>query len=91
MVYVDPAVHPYRGMLMCHMIADTHEELIVMVKRIGVQVRWIQHAGTPKEHFDICKAKRTLAVKYGAVELGWAEIGGKIKSKRVKQFYKIGK
>jgi hypothetical protein len=26
-VYVDQAVHPYRRMIMCHMVADTREEM----------------------------------------------------------------
>lgn len=54
---------------MCHMTADSHDELIAMAKRIGVQVKWIQYEGTWKEHFDICKSKRALAVKQGAIEL----------------------
>ena len=35
-VYVDGATHVYGGMRMCHMIADTREELLVMVDKIGV-------------------------------------------------------
>lgn len=65
-VYVDSMFTPYRGMRMCHMMADTTHELLAMVDRIGVDRRWIQHPGTPREHFDIAASKRTLAIAAGA-------------------------
>ena len=68
-VYVDDWGADFRGMIMCHMIADSREELLKMVDKIGVQRKWIQKAGTYAEHFDICLSKRKLAVKAGAVEL----------------------
>lgn len=49
---------------MCHMIADTDEELRAMASNIGVQQKW--HQG---DHFDICKTKRRLAVTSGAIEI----------------------
>lgn len=52
-VYVDEAIWPFGRMMMCHMIADTREELFAMVDTIGVQRKWIQHKDTPGEHFDI--------------------------------------
>lgn len=76
-VYVDPAVWPFGRMLMCHMWADSLDELHAMVDRIGVQRKWIQGHPTlslPQArkaswvHFDISKAKRDLAVAAGAVE-----------------------
>lgn len=54
---------------MCHMIADTTHELLNMVDHIGVNRKWIQNKGTYREHFDICKSKRELAVLFGAVEI----------------------
>lgn len=67
-VYVDKSAHGFGRMVMCHMIADTPEELRAMAWRIGVAVRWFQaESSTP--HFDICKAKRALAIAAGAVEL----------------------
>ena len=68
-VYVDNMEAPYRGMIMCHMLADSTEELLDMADRIGVARKWLQGAGSHREHFDICKTKRALAVKAGAVEL----------------------
>lgn len=66
-VYVDRAFIAYRGMLMCHMVADSLDELHVMADKIGVSRRHFQaDASTP--HYDICKTKRTKAVKHGAIE-----------------------
>ena len=53
------------------MIADTHEELIAMASRIGVQLKWIQDEGTYSEHFDIAMTKRRLAISYGAIEISY--------------------
>jgi hypothetical protein len=72
-VYVDDMRAPFGRMVMCHMTADSTEELLAMADRIGVQRRWLQHAGTPKEHFDISLGKRALAVRAGAVEVTWRE------------------
>ena len=66
-VYVDPPKYPYRRMIMCHMVADTLDELHGMADRIGVARRWFQPKSSP--HYDICKSKRSLAIKYGAVEV----------------------
>jgi len=65
MVYVDESKHPYGRMMMCHMMADTTEELLAMADRIGVARRWLQKAGTPYEHFDISKGKRAEASANG--------------------------
>lgn len=72
-VYVDDmfAEHRVRGrrMLFSHMIADTSEELEAMADHIGVQRKWIQYPGTPKEHYDVVASKRALAIKAGAVPI----------------------
>lgn len=65
-VYVDDPIHPFGRMMMCHMVADTRDELVDMARRIGVAVFWIQKIDTPREHFDICKSKRAKAIKAGA-------------------------
>lgn len=67
-VYVDDFRATFGRMKMCHMIADSKAELLAMADAIGVHRRWIQSEGTPREHFDICLAKRALAVKRGAIE-----------------------
>lgn len=82
-VYVDDMRAPYRGMKMCHMAADSTQELLEMADKIGVQRKWIQYAATWKEHFDICLSKRALAIKEGAQEIDTRELVGHImKSKQ---------
>lgn len=68
-VYVDSMRAPYGRMVMCHMIADSSVELFAMAATIGVGLRWVQHKGTPREHFDIALSKRALAVAAGAKEI----------------------
>jgi hypothetical protein len=75
-VYVDTMRAPFGRMLMCHMWADTREELFAMADRIGVARRWFQrpdYLGIPGmhaswEHFDVAQSKRRLAVAAGAIE-----------------------
>jgi hypothetical protein len=69
-VYVDSMRAPYGRLVMCHMIADTDEELRAMADKIGVQQKW--HQG---DHFDIALSKRALAVAAGAVEISWKQAG----------------
>lgn len=81
-VFVDSPIYSFGRMKMCHMLADTHDELIAMADAIGVNRKWIQHEGTPREHFDVCKSKRELAVKLGAIEVTGRDIALKIRQKR---------
>lgn len=66
-VYIDDFNAPFGRMLMCHMMADTREELLAMVDKIGVQRRWEQTEGR-FPHFDICLSKKKIAIKHGAIE-----------------------
>lgn len=72
-VYVDDMRAKLGRLIMCHMIADTEDELLDMADRIGVVRRWHQHPGTPSSHFDIALSKRALAIKAGAVEITWRQ------------------
>jgi hypothetical protein len=75
MVYVDNFNAPYRNMVMCHMIADTTEELLAMADKIGVNKKWIQDAGTYNEHFDISLGKKKLAIEADAKSISMMELG----------------
>ena len=61
MVYVDAPRHRLGRMIMCHMMADTEEELHAMAARIGVARRHFQG-----DHYDICKTMRGRAIALGA-------------------------
>lgn len=68
MVYVDSAFIPFRRMKMCHMIADTLEELHGMAEAVGMRREWFQvNASFP--HYDIAKSRRKRAIELGAVVL----------------------
>lgn len=80
-VYVDNSSHRFGHMVMCHMIADSSSELHAMADRIGVARRHFQgDASTP--HYDICKSKRALAVKHGAVMVTSRELVEQIRRLR---------
>ena len=81
-VYVDTMRASYGRMVMCHMIADSTEELLAMVDRIGVARKWIQDAGTHREHFDIALSRKALAIQAGAIEVSWRDLAIKIRDRR---------
>lgn len=81
-VYVDNMRAAFGRMVMCHMIADTEEELLAMADRIGVARRWHQFPGTPRSHFDIALSKRKLAVEAGAVEITWRQLAERTYARR---------
>lgn len=75
-VYVDDVRHRFGNMIMCHLWADTLEELLAMVDKIGVQRKWIQghqslsfgkHRNASWVHFDIALTKKAAAIRHGAV------------------------
>lgn len=82
MVYIDDARIPYGRMIMCHMIADSRDELIAMARKIGVSTRWLQDNGSYKEHIDVCWSKRSEAVKNGATEVGVKDLARILLSRR---------
>jgi hypothetical protein len=84
-VYVDDWKAPYHGMLMCHMVADTTEELLAMADRIGVKRKWIQKPNTSWEHFDVCLTKRDKAIREGAKLVSAKDIARLTLSKRTTQ------
>lgn len=71
-VYVDRSRHKLGRMLMCHMAADTLDELHAMAERLGVRRHFQDKPGMP--HYDLCKATRRKAVDAGAVEVTSREI-----------------
>ncbi|HDR9135932.1 DUF4031 domain-containing protein [Burkholderia vietnamiensis] len=86
-VYVDDMYRHEIGKLgrmkMSHLIADTTDELLTMVREIGVNPKWIQHAGTRDEHFDIAISKRAAAIAAGAVPITYEQCGAMNKRRKV--------
>lgn len=82
MVYIDSFNAPFGRMLMCHMLADNTMELLLFAEAIGVNLKWIQDAGTSREHFDICQSKKRIALSLGAQQASIGEMG-RIMEKRI--------
>ncbi|WP_334034712.1 DUF4031 domain-containing protein [Burkholderia cepacia] len=86
-VYVDDIYRHEIGKLgrmkMSHLIADTTDELLAMVREIGVNPKWIQHPGTRDEHFDIAVSKRAAAIAAGAIPITYRECGAMNKRRKV--------
>lgn len=66
-VYVDKTKNPFRNMIMCHMMADTPQELHDMALKIGMRLSWFQPLSSP--HYDVCLMRRIRAINLGAVEI----------------------
>lgn len=71
--YVDDMRAKFGRMVMCHMVADTDEELHAMAARIGVARRWHQAPPKHDSHYDIALSRRALAIAAGAVEITWRQ------------------
>lgn len=80
-VYVDQARNGLGRMIMCHMIADTLDELHKMADAIGMKRSWFQaHASFP--HYDVALGRRAAAVRLGAVEITRQECAALMKRLR---------
>lgn len=67
-VYVDHGLNPFGRMKMCHMLADSLDELHAMADAIGMKRAWFQNTpGHP--HYDLSMSKRKLAIQHGAIEI----------------------
>ena len=75
--YVDDMRAKFGRMTMCHLIADTDDELHAMADRIGVARKWFQG-----DHYDLALSRRALAVAAGAQEITRRELGLKTIAKR---------
>ena len=90
-VYVDDSMipltrkHPRFGervLKMSHMVADSTEELLSMAEAIGIDQKWIQSAGTYREHFDVCATKRKKAIELGAEQVSKKKLASIIRARR---------
>lgn len=82
MIYVDDMKAPFKGMIMCHLLADTHQELLEIANQLGLSREWIQRQGEVYEHFDISLTKRKAAILLGAQEITKHELVKLLNNKR---------
>lgn len=67
-MYVDDAVHPWRGERWAHLMADTLDELHAMAARLGLPRRAFQHRRSGA-HYDVTAALRGRAIGLGALAI----------------------
>ena len=67
-VYVDDAVHAWRGERWAHLLADTLDELHAFAARLGLPRRAFQNK-TSGAHYDVTAAMREQALALGAVAI----------------------
>jgi len=63
-VYVDDMRAAVGRLILCHMVADTLEELHAMADAVQLNRKWFQG-----DHYDICLTKRRLALQRGAIAI----------------------
>lgn len=64
-VYVDDAVHPWRGQRWAHLMADTLDELHAMAAQLGIPRRAFQNKPSGA-HYDVPAPLREQALRLGA-------------------------
>lgn len=77
-IYVDDFFAPMGRMKMCHMMADSLEELHAMADKLGLKREWFQDGRFP--HYDICKSNREKAISLGATVISSREMVTKFSS-----------
>jgi len=65
----------------CHLIADQREELHAFASRLGLRRAWFQDDPV-LWHYDITPGKRAHAVRLGARQVDYREIGRIVSARR---------
>lgn len=65
-VYIDDAVHPWRGQRWGHLLADTLDELHALAAQLGIPRRAFQNK-LSGAHYDVPATLRDEAIRLGAV------------------------
>lgn len=66
-VYVDQEKNSFGRMKMCHMVADSLDELHEMAGKLGLKRSWFQGKKLP--HYDVSMSKRAQAIELGAISI----------------------
>jgi hypothetical protein len=67
-VYVDDVRHTFGRTVMCHMWADSLDELLNMAVHLNLNHKWLQKPPTASwVHFDISLGLKVKAIAQGAV------------------------
>jgi len=80
-VYVDQARNPLGRMIMCHMVADSLDELHAMAASIGMRRAWFQPLSSP--HYDVCQMRRRRALELGALEIDRRQMARFLRNRRL--------
>jgi hypothetical protein len=67
-VYVDDAVHLWRGQRWAHLMADTLDELHAMAAQLDIPRRAFQNK-TSGAHYDVTTELREHAIRLGALPI----------------------
>lgn len=67
-VYVDDAVHVWRGQRWAHLLADELEELHAMAARLGIPRRAFQNLSSGA-HYDVPATLRATAIACGSIPI----------------------
>jgi hypothetical protein len=68
-VYVDAAIHRWRGKLWCHLASPSMDELHAFARRLGLGPAGFQRPPAASwPHYDLTSRRRAEAVRQGAAE-----------------------
>jgi hypothetical protein len=59
---------------MCHMVADTIDELHAMANAIGMRREWFQTSRSGIPHYDVPLFRRHKAIEFGAISVSNREM-----------------
>ena len=73
-IYVDAAIHRWRGKLWCHMFSPNIDHLHRFAQEIGMRREWFQDPRASSKitcsHYDISAQRRQIALDLGAIAVG---------------------
>ena len=82
-VYVDTPLFAFKGMKMCHMVADTPAELDQMADKLKLNRSWKRYNKLP--HYDLSRSKREQAIAFVALPVDHGFMSKMIRAAREKK------